>query len=543
MKTPLLLAGLCLAGATTFASPNFVQAQTYETFSSRSNGRIRRVLLISVDGLHAVDLANYVKAHPDSAMGRLSNTGVTFSNATSSKPSDSFPGLLALITGGTPAATGVYYDNSYDRNLLPPLSFNAGNNRGTNVLYDESIDINPAVLDGGGGINVNALPRDPNSNQPVFPHSFVRVNTIFEVARQAGRRTAWSDKHRAYDLVNGPSGTGVQDLFSPEIAANIAVVGGNVVDATNAPAGVKLVGIAKSTKLTEAYDDIKVRAILNEIDGKDHSGANKVGTPDLFGMNFQAVSVSQKLATEPVAASGSDADPLAGKVGGYLDSRGTPSPLVQDALDHTDASLGSMVNELQTKGLLNSTLIIITAKHGQSPIDPTKRMALGDGAYDSILNSVQPNLIAQKTTDDVGLLWLTDQSKTAAATAALEQNQGVLGSEQILSGEQLKLIFPDPLLDSRAPDIVVKTYLGVIYTGGSKIAEHGGFSDPDTHVALLLSNPRFAPLQYRTPVQTTQVAPTILQELGINPTRLQAVRQEGTPNLPGFEKSGVYDRS
>ncbi len=542
MKKPLLLAGLSLLGATTFAALAPVQAQQTSLSFGRAGNRIRRVLLISVDGMHAIDLANYVKSHPNSALSRLSNNGVTYSNATSSKPSDSFPGLLALITGGTPNSTGVYYDNSYDRNLLPPLSFNAGNNRGTNVLYDESIDINPAVLDGGGGINPNALPRDPNTNQPVYPHSFVRVNTIFEVARQAGLRTAWSDKHRAYDLVNGPSGMGVNDLYSPEVAASIAVVGGKVVDATNAPAGVKLTSIAKSTKLTEAYDDIKVRAILNEIDGKDHSGTQKVGTPALFGMNFQAVSVSQKLAVEPAAAAGSDTDPLAGKVGGYLDGQGTPGPLVQDALDHTDASLGALVNELQTKGLLNSTLVIITAKHGQSPIDPSKRVALDDGVYDTILNSVKPGLIAQKTTDDVGLLWLTDQSKTAAATAALEQNQNAIGSEQILSGEQLKLIFPDPLLDSRAPDIIVKTYLGVIYTGGSKIAEHGGFSDPDTHVALLLSNPRFGRAQFKIPVNTIQVAPTILEALGINPNRLDAVRQEGTQDLPGFLLSSSFGR-
>jgi hypothetical protein len=48
---------------------------------------------------------------------------------------------------------------------------------------------------------------------PVYPHSFLRVNTIFEVIKAAHKRTAWSDKHPAYDIVNGPSGQGVDDLL------------------------------------------------------------------------------------------------------------------------------------------------------------------------------------------------------------------------------------------------------------------------------------------------------------------------------------------
>jgi len=50
----------------------------------------------------------------------------------------------------------------------------------------------------------------------VYPHSYLKVNTVFEVARAAGLRTAWSDKHPAYEILNGPSGAGVQDLFTPE---------------------------------------------------------------------------------------------------------------------------------------------------------------------------------------------------------------------------------------------------------------------------------------------------------------------------------------
>jgi len=509
-------------------------AQAQQPLVSHSNEKsdIKHVLLLSLDGFHAVDLANYVKFHPSSMLGQLSGIGVTYTNASSSKPSDSFPGLLALITGGTPVSTGVYYDNSYDRKLLPPITFGLGNYPGTNVLYDESIDKDGTILSGGGGINPDALPRDPHTGQPVYPHSFLRVNTIFEVAKKAGLHTAWSDKHRAYDLVNGPTGAGVDDLYTPEVAANIGVVGGKAVDATDALAGIGLLSTTKSVKLTEAYDDLKVKATLNEIDGKDHTGKKSVGTPALFGMNFQAISVGQKLAKEPATPAGNDPDPLVSQSGGYLDSQATPGPLLQDALDHTDASLGMMVAELGKKGLLNSTLIIVTAKHGQSPIDPTKRQAADDGAYDTILNGVEPNLIAQKTTDDVALLWLRDQAVTEDAVDALETNQSAIHSQQILSGEALKLIFPDPLHDSRVPDIIVLPDFGVIYTGGSKLAEHGGFNETDTHVALLLSNPQLSRATLKSPVETTQVAPTILQVLNLDPRALQAVRREATTPLP-----------
>src|SRR5207302_7262727 len=115
-------------------------------------------------------------------------------DASASKPSDSFPGLLAMTTGGTPNSTGVWYDNSYDRALSPPGSRCA--TTGTQVLYDEGVDKNSAALDAGGGIDPALLPLDPARGcTPVFPHSYLRTNTIFEVIKQHGRRTAWSDKH------------------------------------------------------------------------------------------------------------------------------------------------------------------------------------------------------------------------------------------------------------------------------------------------------------------------------------------------------------
>src|ERR1700690_3860954 len=69
---------------------------------------VRHVLLISVDGLHGGDLARWTAGHPDSTLARLADTGVDYTDAHTPTPSDSFPGLLALVTGGTPKTTGVY---------------------------------------------------------------------------------------------------------------------------------------------------------------------------------------------------------------------------------------------------------------------------------------------------------------------------------------------------------------------------------------------------------------------------------------------------
>ncbi|MEQ1474039.1 MAG: alkaline phosphatase family protein, partial [Candidatus Acidiferrum sp.] len=101
--------------------------------------KIKHVLLISVDGLHALDVANYVAAHPNSAMARLASHGVTFSNARLPANSDSFPGLLALVTGGSPISHGLFYDVSYDRSIYPPSNTTCSGGAGSMMVFDESI--------------------------------------------------------------------------------------------------------------------------------------------------------------------------------------------------------------------------------------------------------------------------------------------------------------------------------------------------------------------------------------------------------------------
>lgn len=410
---------------------------------------------------------------------------------------DFFPGMMSLMTGGTPNSTGVWYDEGYDRTLSP-----AGSNCstvGSEYVFDEKLDIDVTRIDGGGGINVAKLPRDPkNGCKPVYPHDFLRVNTVFDVAKAAGMRTAWSDKHWACELVQGRTGHGVDDLYIRE-------------EGTGA--------IASNIARTESVDDQRVQAIINEIDGYDHDRAHHVGTPAVFGMTFQAMAVEQK---EPNG-------------GGYLDGDGTPTPLVLNALRHTDESLGKIVDELKKRNLLASTLIIVTAVHGDSPFD--RRIARNIDE-DLLPDMIGDNLVLESVADTEAFLWLKDQSQTAKVAAMLmsPENRSKAAINEVVWGEALKLQFNDPLKDARAPDLIVKPVVGVFYASSksTKIAEHGGFYTEDVNVPLLLANPHFKATVIKTPVPTTDVAPTIMAVLGLDPNALQSVKMERTPILPGL---------
>src|SRR5579864_1827093 len=356
---------------------------------SRRDLDFKHVLLISIDGMHASDLANYTAKHPQSSLARLAAHGFIYPKALTTAPSDSFPGLLAQVTGGTPKSAGVFYDSSYDRTMFAPGSDCTGP-AGVNTLFDESIDNDTASVTGGGTlgqpltqINPAKLPRALVNGTcvPVYPHSFVKVNTIFEVIHGRGLRTAWADKHPAYDLVNGPSGKGVDDLFTPEVDSNDTVTGQDTTLGFHS---------------VQRNDMLKVKAILNEIAGFDSTGVKKVGVPAIFGMNFQAVSVGEKLAVgNPNDVSDQ------GLTGGYADVAGAvPNNGLQSALDFVDQQIGAMVSALQVAHLEEQTLVIISAKHGQSPINRALRVAFDDAPYGNTPG------IGQFTTDDVGLVWL-----------------------------------------------------------------------------------------------------------------------------------------
>ena len=119
--------------------------------------------------------------------------------------------------------------------------------------------------------------------------------------------------------------------------------------------------------------------------------------------------------------------------------------------------------------------------------------------------------------------------------AYLNANANALFIEEVMAGNELKLKFNDPAHDSRTPDVIVQPIYGTIYsTSSKKNAEHGGFSYGDTNVGLIVSNPTLKATTLKTPVTTSQVAPTILGALGLNPKNLKSVQVEKTEKLPGL---------
>lgn len=567
-----------------------VRAQEQEHLNRRDG--IRHVLLISIDGMHAVDYENCVASKTCPHMAALGRAGVHYTRTTTSRPSDSFPGLMSIVSGGSPRTVGAFYDVAYDRVLAPP-KVATGNGlpagdcllnqvNGTQTEYEEGNEIDQNQLNGGfpgyslidGGtksIDPDKLIRDPFNNcKPVYSWNFVRTNTIFGVIHASGGYTAWSDKHAGYASVSGPTGTdqpsNVDDYYSPEVNSLQIVLPGLKTAALTPEASFDCGTLVPNGDdwttgfdAIKCYDQLKVNAVLNQIHGRTHLGGNKAPVPTIFGMNFQAVSVGQKLIS-PKSAVRTDAN-----TGGYEDAQGTPRPKMLAEIQFVDAAVGQMVAALKHQGLFDSTAVIITAKHGQSPIDPNRFFPIPghsgnngtppSGIIGNFLPAVynDPNNGLGLAEDDISQIWLANSNRTADAVAALENAATAIGGGQIYYGASLNALFNPPGVpdqpgpccklreggDPRTPDIVVIPNQGVVYTGNlKKQSEHGGFAWDDTNVMLLVSNPDIEPRTVHSFVETSQVAPTILKILGLDPKALDAVRLEGTPVLPGLFGAG-----
>ena len=516
--------------------------QTASAASPAVASSYQHVLLISVDGLHAIDVTNWIQNNPGSNFAKLAKSGIIYANAFTTAPSDSYPGMLAQVTGASPKTAGLFYDDSYDRREYPSVNFYLSQKKrdpgcaghpGTEATNFEELDRGydfstglVADLTGGGTLGRVYTQLDPNNMQrhivggkcePVYPHEYVRANTIFEIAKAAGLYTAWSDKHPAYEDLSGPSGQGLDELFAPEINSH---------DTLDQNAGAAD-DYTTSYKGVRTYDSIKVHAVLNWIDGFDSTGTTKLAAaPAIFGMNFQAVSVGQKL-----AAAGAADYKTPSLTGGYLDSNATPGSALTVQLQFVDAALGRFRAELVAQGLDRSTLIIVSAKHGQSPIDPKDRVAISDAPFQGVPGYGTHGF---EICDDEGLIWLEpdlERSNYAAAEAYLKAHAGELHIAQLLDRTSLAPLYGDPFHSTRVPDFIAVTDHGVICTGGTKLAEHGGFSDDDRNVALLLSAPGIKPEIVESLTYTTQIAPTILAALGLNPNKLIGVQKEGTQVL------------
>ena len=108
-------------------------------------------------------------------------------------------------------------------------------------------------------------------------------------------------------------------------------------------------------------------------------------------------------------------------LGGYVTVGGqqVPGPLLQKRADYVNLSLERMADTIQADGEAHSTAIILTAKHGQSPLNQHPAAAdrrrshhcrrqhrLGRTA-----SGATGTLVVQEADDDGLLWWLSDRSR------------------------------------------------------------------------------------------------------------------------------------
>lgn len=231
----------------------------------------------------------------------------------------------------------------------------------------EDLDYNSTLVF-SGGINPANLPMQIINGKcsRSYPHNRLRVNTVFEVVREHGMETAYSDKHPAYDIVRGPSGNGLNTGFFPEIEA-----------VSGLPA-------------VEAYDAYRVDAFTAWMDARvpAHSEGNLSVAPSLYGGNFQSVSNAQKKY-------------------GYLNTTGNPfTPQLLGAFDVVDGYIGEIVSKMKAKGVYNDTLVVVASKHGQAPINP------------ALYNKVDPALLAAAITVPTAYITVRPPTKTVRARSS-----------------------------------------------------------------------------------------------------------------------------
>ena len=108
-----------IGGATPAPLPGLYTPQSHVY----SHGQYKQVVYLSFDGMHQGDLVKYIEMFPNSTWATLVKThAIVYNSARAATPSDSFPATAAIVTGGTPRLTGIYWDDTWAKDLYPPSS-------------------------------------------------------------------------------------------------------------------------------------------------------------------------------------------------------------------------------------------------------------------------------------------------------------------------------------------------------------------------------------------------------------------------------------
>ncbi|RHZ59214.1 hypothetical protein CDV55_103702 [Aspergillus turcosus] len=474
------------------ATPEPLDGQWTPPSHVYSNGPYKQVVYLSFDGMHQTDLVEYIEMFPNSTFASVVKNSIVFNNAKASKPSDSFPATIAPFTGASARVSGVYWQVTWAKDLYPPSS-NCSGPIGSVADWSQVIDYNASSITGGNAFNLSALPMKLNSwgvCEPLFPHDYLRVNTVFEVGRANGLNTAYFDKHPGYEFVNGPSGLGLTQGYFPENAA-----------------------VASTLEAQLAWDDLHWSALANVTAGHYVNGTGSIDF-SIIGSNFNSITWAQ--------SSG----------GGYSNCSTLANPIFSPnltaAFHAADAKLGAFIKQLEAAGKLESTLLILSSKQGQSPVDEST-LTLIDPQL--VINATGVN-VSLLTASDTGLIWLENGQDAVTAKNNLLAKAEELNIVNVLAGDEVwEYGFGNPRLDPRAPDVVILAKDGTLYESGAT-EDHGGWFPDDLDVPLVLYNPTFTHANISLEVRTTQIASTILAALGLPLAQLDGWRMEGSPVLP-----------
>jgi predicted AlkP superfamily pyrophosphatase or phosphodiesterase len=396
-----------------------VSAASAQVEYKPAQGTPKHAVIIFIDGFRA-DLLDPELAPHIAALGRA---GTRFANAEVGFPSDSMPGILGPLTGASPKATGIPYDEYYDRHYKLAIEIT------------ETVTIPPGLK----------------------PHDLLKVPTLFEAAKAKGLKTAFISKHIGYEILQGPSGQGIDRLELPEMVA--------------------------------------WKGPFRDYDAK----------------NFEML-------TGMVAKDGADIAGIYAIAANYaMKEHGVVAAETRAAVGDIDAQVGKVVDAVAAAGRYDDTVFVVLGDHGDTDT-PNAVASKGEGSVIAFL--AEKGIKAAKiTADDVMLAWLADSSQAQQAVGLLHTTEAKerFGIDRVLGPDALKAM--GDFADDQMPDFVLMVKPGVVYTKlpSNKKAEHGGGSDSDRRVAFVIEGPGVkSGAVVDTKVNVFSTAPTLAKLLGLS---------------------------
>jgi arylsulfatase A-like enzyme len=209
-----------------------------------------------------------------------------------------------------------------------------------------------------------------------------------------------------------------------------------------------------------------------------------------------------------------------------------------------DRDLATLQEAYRKAGVLHRTLFVLLADHGMMPL----RHKVSQSDITTAVSRAGASLVAQAYTSG-SYLWLRekDRAPLVAQNIANLNNphvQSIYARRRTATGYTFTRVTSATLLHTagteranqyllssfngaNAPDVVISFHEGVGCEPGGQAgwkADHGGTSWEAQHIPLILSGPGIRSGHVSSyPARLIDVAPTILQLMGISPRGMQGI--------------------